>query len=117
MLSCFAGSCEPICALELLSVEGIIDIAATDLLTETLAGNGTFAMGWLSSVSDLILLLKTDPLSVDNDLLIGGDGDLGFPELANLSSAGKGTFGVISLSANAEGNLDLLCLPEEQLLA
>lgn len=116
MLSCFAGSCEPICALELLSVEGIIDIAATDLLTETLAGNGTFAMGWLSSVSDLILLLKTDPLSVDNDLLIGGDGDLGFPELANLSSDGKGTFGV-SLSANAEGNLDLLCLPEEQLLA
>jgi len=101
----------------LLSVEGIIGIAGTDLLTETLAGNGTFAIGWLSVVSTLTLLLMTDPLSVDNDLLTGGDGDLGFPEIANLSSARKDIFGVISLSANAEGNLDLLCLPEEQLLA
>jgi hypothetical protein len=59
----------------------------------------------------------TDPLSVDVDLLTGGDGDLPFRELASFSSVRRDIFGMDSLSINAEGNLDLLCLPEEQLLA
>jgi hypothetical protein len=56
------------------------------------------------------------PLSVEIDLLTGGDGDLGFVELANISSPKNGILGNISLSVSEEGNLDLLCLPEEQLL-
>lgn len=100
-----------------MSVDGITGIVASDLLTGTLAGNGSFAIGWFSVVSALTLLLMKAPLSVDIDLLTGGDGDLGFPEITNLSSPSNGIFGVISFSANAEGNLDLLCLPEEQLLA
>lgn len=59
----------------------------------------------------------TDPLSVDIDLLTGGEGDLSFLQFTDLSSAGIDIFGMESLSTNAEGNLDLFCLPEEQLLA
>ena len=60
----------------------------------------------------------TDPLSVDIDLLLtGGDGDLPFPELTIFSSARRDIFGMESFSINVEGNLDLLCLPEEQVLA
>lgn len=95
-----------------LSVAGI---EAIDLLTGTLAGNEGFAIGWFSFVSVLTLLLKRAPLSVDIDLLIGGDGDLGFPELelvVDLSSAKNGIF-ITSFSVNVEGNLDLLCFPEE----
>lgn len=68
-------------------------------------------------MSALNLLLIEAPLSVDMDLLTGGDGDLAFAELANLSSARIGILGSISLSVSADGNLDLLCLPEEELLA
>jgi hypothetical protein len=64
----------------------------------------------------LTLLLLRAPLSVEVDLLTGGDGDLGFAELANLSSPRKGILGNVSLSVSEEGKLDLLCLPEEQLL-
>ncbi|KAM1099112.1 hypothetical protein ACFX2B_005675 [Malus domestica] len=103
--------------LELVSVDGNTGMVARDLLTGTLAGNGTFAKGWFSVVSALTLLLMKAPLSVDIDLLTGGDGDLRFPGMTNLSSTSNGIFGAISLSANAEGNLDRLCLPEEQLLA
>lgn len=59
-----------------------------------------------------------DPLSVEIDLLTGGDGDvLSFAELDRLSSTAEAIFGpAVSLSVSAEGNLDLRCLPEEQLL-
>lgn len=83
---------------------GVTDGSAdvTDLLTGTLAGKGTLAIGWFSAVSALTRVLMVDPLSVDIDLLTGGDGDLGFcpPFLSR-----------------AVGNLVFLCLPEEQLLA
>jgi hypothetical protein len=55
----------------------------------------------------------TEPLSVDIDLLIVGDGDLCFPELTDFSSDTRDIFGMESLSINVEGNLDLRCLPEE----
>lgn len=116
MSSCFVGSCV-LSTLE-FSVDGFDDmVLARDLLTGTLAGNVGFTISWFSVVSALTLDLMTAPLSVDIDRLTGGDGDLCFPEITNLSSAGKGIFGMISFSVNAEGNLGLLCLPEEQLLA
>lgn len=87
-----------------------------DLLTERLAGKGTFMTGGLSSASGFNLGLMRADLSVDIDLLIGGDGDLGFIEPTDLSSARRGTLGMKSLSVNFEGNRDLLCLPVEQLL-
>ena len=100
----------------MLSVDEATGIATTDLFTSTLVGNGCFKIGW-SDVSLLTLLLMTDPLSVDIDLLLtGGDGDLPFPELTNFSSARRDIFGMESFSINVEGNLDLLCLPEEQVL-
>lgn len=93
---------------------GIIEgTLATDLLTERLAGNGTFTTGGLSGGSDFILGRMMAALSVDIDLLIGGDGDRGFRDL---SSARRGPFVTASLSVNFEGNRDRLCLPVEQLL-
>jgi len=56
--------------------------------------------------------LMEDPLSVDNDLLLVGDGDLG----SNLSSARFGIFGLASLFLIADVNPAFLCLPVEQLL-
>ena len=87
-----------------------------DLFVGTLAGKGSLMTGGLSSVSGLILLLMTALLSVETDLLTGGDGDLALLKPTDLSSARKGIFGTISLSVNLAGNRDLLCLPEEQLL-
>lgn len=89
-----------------------------DLFTSTLAGSRCFGVGWFSAVSLRTLLLMTDPLSVDIDLLrTGGDGDLLFPELTIFSSARIDIFGIDSFSICIEGNLDLLCLPDEQVLA
>ena len=116
MFSFFTGYCEFTYILVLLSVDEATGIVEMDLLAGTLAGNGCFNIGWLSVVSVLALLLMTVPLSFDNDLLTGGDGDLPFPELTNFSSLRRVIFGIESLSINDEGNLDLLCLPEEQLL-
>lgn len=89
----------------------------TDLSTETLTENGSFMTGGFSSVSDLILLLMKEPLSVDNDLLGGGDGDLGLTVDTDLSSARKGIFGTKSLSVNLDGSRDFLCLSDELLLS
>lgn len=60
---------------DLLSVDGAFDNVTRDLFTATLAGNECFNIGWLSAVSSLTLLLMTDSLSVDIDLLTRGDGD------------------------------------------
>lgn len=83
---------------------GVTDgsVEATDLLTGTLAGKGSLAIGWLSTISALTPDLTADPLLLDTDLLTGGDGVLGFcpPSLSR-----------------AVGNRVFLCLPEEQLLA
>ena len=117
MFSCLTGSCEFTYTLEVLSVDGATGIVTRDLFSGTLAGNGCFIIGWLSTVSILTLILMTDPLSVDCDLLTGGDGDLPFTEITDLSSVIRDVLGIESLSINVEGNLDLLCLPEEQLLA
>lgn len=87
----------------------------TDLLAEIEDGKTCFMTGGLSRASCLFLLLTREPLSVDVDLLIGGDGDLGLMELIDLSSARKGIFGTTSLSVNLEGTRGLLCFPEEQL--
>lgn len=94
-----------------------MNVVAMDLLTGTLEGNGAFSIGWFSIVSDLTRLLRAAPLSVDIDLLTEGDGVLGFVGPPSLSSVRTGIFGIVSLSEKAEGNLDLLCFPEEQLLA
>ncbi|MCI23649.1 hypothetical protein A2U01_0044831 [Trifolium medium] len=85
--SCFTGSGEFTCNLALFSRDAAIGIVTRNLFT------------------------------VDVDLLTGGDGVLPFRELTSFSSVRRDIFGMDSLSINAEGNLDLLCLPEEQLLA
>lgn len=95
-------------------MEGITEgTLAMDLLTERLGGKGSFVIGRFSSASDFILGLMRAPLSVDIDLLIGGDGDLAFMEA---TEDRRGNLGMKSLSVNFEGNRDLLCLPVEQLL-
>jgi len=62
-----------------------------DLFTDILTGNWGFEIGF-SVISGLSLLLISVPRSVDNDILTGGDGDLGFPCLASFSSAIRGIF-------------------------
>lgn len=88
---------------------------AKDLFIEAFGGNSNF-IDRLSVVSSLPLLRMRAPLSVDIDLLTGGEGDLGLPEHVDLSSGRKDNFGSTSLSVNLEGRRYFLCLPEEQLL-
>lgn len=104
MFSCFVDSWGP---------KKVFKLGPVDLLIDILGVNWSLIIGGFSIFSSFNLLFMWATRSVDNDLLMGGEGDLCFAGLADLSSARKGIFG----SVNPEGSRDLLCLTEEQLLA
>ena len=98
-----------------LSLVSTDDKVALDLSTEALSENCNFNGVLSSRVSILVFLLMTAARSVDNDLLMGGDGDLRFLEL-QLSPPVKGDLESISLSENIEDRTGFLRFTDEQLL-
>ena len=72
-----------------------------------------FLTGHLYSVK---VCLKMPTVYTKYNIFTEGDCDLPFPKLTVFSLVSRDIFGMESLSINAKGNLDLLCLPEKQLL-
>jgi hypothetical protein len=85
-----------------------------ELLDSTFGGNSTFDTGVQSMLLVFSEVLAKLPLSAESELLTGGDGVLYFHALKYNSLLITGDFSSSSLADNGERNL--LCLPDDELL-